>query len=403
MASIVTRKSSFAVVHMITANGVRKQKWESYHTLPEAVRRKEQLELYHDLRKSKKIGGEVETVAQLMSVYLRLHGVPRWSPSTYQSNRGLIQHYILPCMGNMRLSELSPRTVAMLYSRMLEEPRISFPYHKQGGQKLSPTTLRSIHKVLHSAFEQAVLWEYVDRNPFHRVPLPVCRTKQKTFLTPEQIKRLVLYCSPTLALAIHLTFAASLRKGELLALTWQDIDFSRNTLRIDKTLARISRDAVNQVNRREILHRFPPVGGRQRTVLVLKQPKTESSARTVYLPPSLLALLKQSRPASWETGGLPFPHLIFAYPDGRPMQECTLTKQFQLALKEAGLPKVTFRSLRYSSISYKLSLSGGDIKAVQRDSGHAQADMITELYGQVLEQNRWDLVERFEEVFYCAD
>ena len=58
MASIVTRKSSFAVVHMITANGVRKQKWETYHTLPEAVRRKEQLELYHDLRKSKKIGGE---------------------------------------------------------------------------------------------------------------------------------------------------------------------------------------------------------------------------------------------------------------------------------------------------------------------------------------------------------
>ena len=64
-------------------------------------------------------------MAQLMSVYLRLHGVPRWSPSTYQSNCGLIQHYILPCMGNMRLSELSPRTVAALYSRMLEEPRIS--------------------------------------------------------------------------------------------------------------------------------------------------------------------------------------------------------------------------------------------------------------------------------------
>lgn len=260
MASIVTRKNSFAVVYMTTVNGVRKQKWETYHTLPEAVRRKEQLELYHDLRKSKKIGGEVETVAQLMSVYLRLHGVPRWSPSTYRSNCGLIQHYILPCMGDMRLSELSPRTVAALYSQMLEEPRISSPYHKQGGQKLSPTTLRSIHKVLHSAFEQAVLWEYVDRNPFHRAPLPTCRTKQKAFLTPEQIKQLVLHCPPTLALAIHLTFAASLRKGELLALTWQDLDFSRNTLRIDKTLARIGRDAVNQVNQREILPPLPAGG-----------------------------------------------------------------------------------------------------------------------------------------------
>ena len=131
-------------------------------------------------------------------------------------------------------------------------------------------------------------------------------------MAPEQIKQLVLHCPPTLALAIHLTFAASLRKGELLALTWQDIDFSRNPLRIDKTLARISRDAVNQVNQREILHRFPSVGNRQRTVLVLKQPKTESSVRTVYLPPSLMTLLKQSQPYSWESGVQLLPHLIFS-------------------------------------------------------------------------------------------
>ena len=67
--------------------------------------------------------------------------------------------------------------------------------------------------------------------------------------------------------------------------------------------------------------------------------------------------------------------------------------------REAGLPRVTFHSLRYSSISYKLALSGGDIKAVQRDSGHAQADMVTELYGQVLDQNRRELAKRFDADF----
>lgn len=169
-------------------------------------------------------------------------------------------------------------------------------------------------------------------------------------------------------MAIHITFAASLRKGELLALTWQDLDFSRNTLRIDKTLARIGRDAVNQVNQREILHRFPPVGNRQRTVL-----GAETAQDRIQRPHRLSATLANGAAETEPTsqlgdGGQPSPHLIFAYPDGRPMQECTLTKQFQLALKEAGLPKVTFHSLRYSSISYKLSLSGGDIKTVQRDS-----------------------------------
>ena len=78
-----------------------------------------------------------------------------------------------------------------------------------------------------------------------------------------------------------------------------------------------------------------------------------------------------------------FPDLIFCYEDGRPIQETTLTKHFHITLERAGLPRVPFHSLRHSSITYKLALSGGDIKAVQGDSGHAQADMITERYGHI--------------------
>ena len=184
-----------------------------------------------------------------------------------------------------------------------------------------------------------------------------------------------------------------------MALTWQDIDFSQSTLQVNKTLARISRDAITPINQQEILHRFPTLGGHLRTVLVLKRPKTQSSVRTIYLPPNLTALLRSHCPENFGSGEAPWPNLIFSYSDGRPMQEHTLTKQFQLALREASLPRVTFHSLRYSSISYKLALSGGDIKAVQRDSGHAQADMVTELYGQVLDQNRRELAKRFDADF----
>ena len=61
---------------------------------------------------------------------------------------------------------------------------------------------------------------------------------------------------------------------------------------------------------------------------------------------------------------------------------------------------MTFHSLRHSSITYKLVLTGGDIKAVQGDSGHSQADMITEIYGHILDANRRKTTERFEEEFY---
>ena len=69
-------------------------------------------------------------------------------------------------------------------------------------------------------------------------------------------------------------------------------------------------------------------------------------------------------------------------------------------LASCGLPKVTFHSLRHSSITYKLILTHSNIKAVQGDSGHAQADMITEVYGHILDQRRRAGAELFEADFF---
>lgn len=402
MASIVTRGKSYSVVYMDTIDGVRKQKWETYPTLAKAKIRVEQLDLCCRQKKTLKTHW-VETVEQLMEVYIQLYGILRWSLSTYQSNCGLIRHYILPQLGSMRLTELTPRVVAELYRRLLTQPRIGSPYHHAEGQTISVCTLHSIHKVLHSAFEQAILWEYVTKNPFHRAPLPKLHPRCQKFLTPPQIEMLLSYCDPTVSLGIHLAFAGSFRKGELLALTWEDVDFSTGAIHINKTLSRISREAASQLNSRDVLFIFPPMGKELQTLLVLKQPKTESSVRIVYLPETVMQALKnyQSLQLNKRYSVLPdAPEMILCYEDGRPFQESTLTKYFHAALQQAGLPKVSFHSLRHSSITYKLILSGGNIKAVQGDSGHAQADMITETYGHILDQCRKDNALRFEQDFY---
>lgn len=65
-----------------------------------------------------------------------------------------------------------------------------------------------------------------------------------------------------------------------------------------------------------------------------------------------------------------------------------------------GLPDVVFHSLRHTSVTYKLKLSGGDIKAVQGDSGHAQADMVTEVYGHILDEDRKKNAQLIEDAFY---
>lgn len=403
MASIVKRGNSYCVVYYTVTHGERKQKWETYYTLEEAEQRRELLKLCERQRK-KRDSKTVETVAQFMEEYIRLYGLQRWSLSVYQSNCGLIQHYIIPLLGSMRLSELSPRVVAELYRKLVLLPKAESPYHKGGGRKISVNTLKSIHKVLHSAFEQAVLWEYMPQNPFYRAALPKIPPAHRPFLTPEQVEAFLNNCrDETLALAVHLAFSASMRKGELLALTWKDIDFENCFLHVNKTLARVSREALEQLNFRDVLFQFPPVSNELQTMLVLKRPKTDSSVRRIYLPESVITLLQAYQKMSMDVavkGNLEFPDLIFSYPDGRPLQECTISKMFRGELDRQCLPKVCFHSLRHSSITYKLILSGGNIKAVQGDSGHAQADMITELYGHILDTSRRENTSRFEQDFY---
>ena len=92
--------------------------------------------------------------------------------------------------------------------------------------------------------------------------------------------------------------------------------------------------------------------------------------------------------------------LVLRYSNGHPLQEDTLLRLLERQLLILGLPKVTFHSLRHSSITYKLVLTGGNIKAVQGDSGHAQAEMITGRYGHVIDACRKQCAQSFQDQFY---
>ena len=387
MASIVQRNKSFSVVYTIYDGEKKRQKWETYHSYEAALRRKEQLDLIQQHEKER-VRYQEGTLAQFLEEYVKLYGRVHWACSTYTSNEGLIRNYIVPFMGSMRLTEFSPKVIAALYGKLQSDP------------KISPSVLTNIHKLLHSAFEQAVLWEYVPRNPFRKANVPKSFPNEINMLTVDEIKTLFQNCdNQMLSIAIHLAFAGSLRKGEILALTWDDVDFQKGTISVSKTLKRVRRDAVDVLNGKDILHQFPTAFDEGRTVTVLKRPKTKSSIRTVYLPDYVLDVLRD-----WKETLKPVkrkqPDLVLRYSNGRPLSEETLPRLLEKQLLQLGLPVVSFHSLRHSSISYKLVLTGGNIKAVQGDSGHAQAEMITERYGHIIDTFRKQCAEDFGEDFY---
>ena len=93
-------------------------------------------------------------------------------------------------------------------------------------------------------------------------------------------------------------------------------------------------------------------------------------------------------------------NLVLALETGWPCEDRIILKQFDRLKKEAGLPDVVFHSLRHSSTTYNLKINHGNIKATQGDTGHAQSDMVTDLYAHILDEDRKLNAQRFEIAFY---
>ena len=138
---------------------------------------------------------------------------------------------------------------------------------------------------------------------------------------------------------------------------------------------------------------------------MLKTPKTDTSERKVYIPgfvAQCLIDIKKEQDEVKEALGSEYTdyNLIMATTFGMPINGSYIRDQMQKVIDKEGLPDVVFHSLRHTSVTYKLKLSGGDIKAVQGDSGHAQADMVTEVYGHIIDEDRRKNAERMENAFY---
>ena len=174
---------------------------------------------------------------------------------------------------------------------------------------------------------------------------------------------------------------------------------------INKEYQRVSKEAISSLDGKDILVVFPSEGKLCTTVRVLKTPKTESSVRKIFIPKSvaeMLEKLKASQDDMKNILGKDYHKydLVMATDYGLPIGEAAIRKRFKKLIKDHDLPDVVFHSLRHTSVTYKLKLNGGDIKAVQGDSGHSQVNMVTDVYSHILDEDRKRNAELFEEAFY---
>ena len=178
----------------------------------------------------------------------------------------------------------------------------------------------SRYKILRSAFRQAVKWDLMEKNLAVDATVPKAKTQEREIWTAEML--------------------------------------------------------MQALNSKEIILIFPTSKKNNKTVRFLKTPKTDSSTRKVYIPRSVtqcLVELKAEQDEIKEALGNEYHdyNLVMATTFGLPIGDSYLRNKMQDIIDELGLPDVVFHSLRHTSVTYKLKLSGGDIKVVQGDSGHA--------------------------------
>lgn len=406
MASVFKRRNKFSIVYYYTdEQGVKRQKWETRPTYAEAMKRKTEIEYQQSTGEF--IAPSTKTVRVLLEEFVELYGATKWALSTYSAKRSIIDNYINPYIGDIPLQDLNTKAIDKFYKRLETVPPIATAKHKPRTKFIGANQINEIHKILHSALEQAVRWGELSKNPSSHAILPKVTYKKREIWTSKEIATALENCGGDrfLFLAINLSFACSLRVGEITGLTWDCVDLENGTLLVNKELARVTHEAMEALNNKDILFIFPAVMSVGTTRLVLKTPKTESSVRTIYLPKTLIAILRK-----WKRDQDELKHflkdeyqdynLVLAQKNGRPYEERLINKAFNEVIAKTGLPKVVFHSLRHSSTTYKLKLSGGNVKMVQGDTGHAQATMVTETYAHILDEDRRVNADAFEEMFY---
>lgn len=305
-----------------------------------------------------------QTVAMYMADWLTSVAQPRLGPRSFDDYTNLTRRYIVPALGDRRLSQVTPADIQRFYAGM-------------SARSLSPRVVRYTHSVLRSALKQAVRWNVISRNPCDLVTLPKQSRREMHALSREQAQAFLTIASKDAWYPLWaLLLTTGLRPGEAMGLKWSDVEGNR--LAVQRTL----------------LYGYR---GRWR----LLEPKTAKARRTVIMPEMAVRALREHKRRQNEerlaAGTYYTDHgLIFTGPLGNPMDVHNLgVRNFKRILKEAGLPNIRMYDLRHTAATLLLS-AGTHPKVASEMLGHSTVVLTMDTYSHVLPTMQAQAAETME-------
>jgi len=355
-----------------------KQKRKAFYGKTRAEVQKKMTTAVNEMNNGAFIPTSNVTLEQWLKTWFDEYAANSIKHSTKVSYDDYIHKHIIPNIGRMKLIDIRPDTLQKFYNDKLENGRLD----GKGG--LSPKTIKNIHNMLHKSLQQAVDNNLIYRNPSNSTTTPKITKKEMRVLSPaEHMKVLESSHNDKHGLIIRLGLATGMRLGELVASQWRDVDFTSASLYVRRNLGRLKNydDEIEA-----------------KTVIVIAEPKTKTSKRTIPLSDEILADLKSAKAIQDDLKkqcgeGYNDEGFIFASPMGTCIEPRTMQDAFKRVLGGAGVQDANFHALRHTFATRALE-AGIPAKVVSEILGHASVGITLDLYSHVSLDTKRDAINK---------
>jgi integrase len=355
------------------ATGKRRQRWHSFKGTKREAQR-ECARLISELDKGTAVEPSRMTVAAFLERWIE-HMQGQVSPRSHERYAEIARKNLVPLLGGLALTKLRPEQISQAYATALASGR------RDGSGGLSARTVTHMHRVLREALQQAVRWQILARNPADAVKPPKVERRQMAVLDTDATAALIGAAGGTaLAVPILLGVLCGLRRGEIAALRWRNVDIERSQLSVTASTEQTDAGCREK----------EPKSGRGRTVALAPLIVEELRSHRLRQAEGLLALGVR----------LTDDHHVVAREDGQALQPRSLTHAFVKFVRQHGV-QIRLHDLRHTHATHMLA-SGVHPKIAQERLGHSSVGITLDLYSHVLPGMQAEAVARVDDALHGA-
>jgi len=322
-------------------------------------------EILHQLDNGTFIKPGKTTLAEYLEKWLLDYAKPNLSPRGFERYQGIIIKHLIPDFGSITLTQLRPEHLQKHYTTKLNEG-------------LSAGTVRYHHAVIHKALQTAVKWGLVNRNVADGVDVPRAgHTEMQTWDEYEINRFLEVAKNSPYYVLFYTALYTGMRRSELLALRWCDVDFIFSQISVSRSLHHLKDGSY-----------------------IFTEPKSARSRRTIALSPSAIPVLKEhyeKQKLERVMLGIKLKgeDLVFSTYEGKPLRPNTITRAWNTAAQNAGVKIIRLHDARHCHASLMLK-AGIHPKIVQERLGHSTIAMTLDTYSHVTQGLQQAAAESFD-------